>query len=699
MYRARRQQRPPCSRRRQWHSIPHVTFRHEKMPPTHLGLRLLSTINERELAGIMADTGAAGTATRGLATVALLKLNFDAGRDHIAMFEPLVEEALAHLEGDGFQASDVRATVLRRHQLALPINTIQTLLGRVVKRGTLRREAGRYFFAGTLPASKDLEIERARVETRQRRLAISLQEFCATRNVPVASTEDALALILRFLEQHHVALALDRPTAQRSSFASDTDEEREPVEDRATLVTAAFLQETIETGGDLARILQEMLEGYVLQNALLLKDISTAARRFNNLRVYFDSGLLLSALGLRGSAGALAIQELFTLLRDTGASVNVFEPTLREMDRILAVYEEKLGTYAGRRSLYPTDLTRHLVTSRFSPSDIRIHRALLRKNLAGLGVNIRELPAHQAHSTLDETKLAQCLSDRPNGENEPRVVHDVNCIAGILTHRGGRTSDSLDDARAVFVTGSGRPAYNATRWYEAEGGQGVPPIVGYLLLSNLAWLKRPASASKLKIHELVALCSAALRPSRKAWNAFLKHLSALERSGKLTSDEVTAIMASGLTDRILVDESVDEDTDASTLTEVVERVKAAYREEADAQVRQARQDASRSQAETMQLRMTLDRRARGLAMLITWALAATLGVSLLAGAALSTDDTVRGTRPGVVALALAIVPLVVVGVMSGLWGFQVAGWRRRLEDRVTRLVRSWLGGTEGPAAS
>ena len=53
--------------------------------------------------------------------------------------------------------------------------------------------------------------------------------------------------------------------------------------------------------------------------------------------------------------------------------------------------------------------------------------------------------------TLDERALGKLLAD-DKGENEPRVVHDVNCIAGVLVYRHGKRTDSLDDAQAVFAT-------------------------------------------------------------------------------------------------------------------------------------------------------------------------------------------------------------------------------------------------------
>ena len=639
----------------------------------------------------MDTDGRQGSATRGLATVALLKVNFDAGRDHISMFEPFVLDTLAHLHGDGLTADEVRAAVNQRHELSLPVNTVRTVLGRAVKAALQRREGGRYFHTHKEPGLPDLQLGRQRVEERQRRLAEALREASALRGVEVASTEEALGMVLSFLDKYHVSLALHDPAGTGRNVASEPVEEAGA--DRKTSVTAAFLREIVLAGGELADVVQEMLEGFILQSTLLLKDISAAARAFKSLRVFFDSGLLLGALGYRGQATEVAAKELLSLLRGTGAFLEVFEPTVREMRRILAVYEHRVGTHQGRLSLYQTDLTRYFLTNHYTPSDIRGIIALLDKDLRALGFNVRDLPPHQHRLTLDEEKLGELLAARPGEENVPRVVHDVDCVAGVLTLRGGRTADSLDDAGAVFVTLSGLTVRHTRKWYKEEGGSGCPPIIHYLLLSNLAWLKRPASASKLKLHELVALCIAALRPSREAWEAFLRHLRKLEESGELSSDVVTAIVASSLTDRILIEEDVDEDSDAATLSEVVERVRAAYKAEAETEVRKVKVVAEKSEAEVLRFRMHLGRRARSVANGVSWALAGLLATSLLAGTGISLANAARGSPPGLVALAFALGPLAVVGLLSALGGFHVTAWRRRLEDRLTAWLRQWMSGS------
>jgi hypothetical protein len=659
------------------------------------------------------EVGKQRSAIRGLATVALLKMNFDAGQDHISMFEPFVLDALAQLDADGVSADDVRSAVEERNQLALPVNTVRTVLGRAVKRGFQRREGGRYFRTDKRPSLPDLRLERRRVEERQRRLADVLREASAERGLHVAGTEEALDMILDFLDQHHVSLALHEIPDNGLNAASEPLDD--PVVDLKTTITAAFLREIVLAEGELAVVVQEMLEGFILQNTLLLRDVSLAPRQFKNLRAFFDSGLLFGALGYRGEATETAVRELLALLRDTGASVEVFEPTIREMRRILSVYENLIGTHEGRLSLFPTDVTRYFLTHHYNPSDIRSISATLERDLRALAFSIRDLPPHEPELTLGEDELGRLLATRPGGENEPRVVHDIDCVAGVLNLRHGKASDSLDEVGAIFATLSSLTTRTICDWYQSEGGVGFPPIIHYLLLSNLAWLKRPASASRLKLHELVALCTAALRPTRPAWDRFLRYLRTVEKSGELSSDEVTTIIASSLTDRVLVEEEVDEESDAATLSEVVDRVKAAYKAEldaelrrvkddsdqelrkakdaADAQLQQTRVEADRSEAEVARFRMHIEGRARSLAKNISWILAGLLGASLLVGTAFVLIDAFIGTEQLPAALALMLVPLAVVGLLGMLWGFHVKAWRRKLEDRLTGWVRSWMSGS------
>ncbi|HEY8810509.1 MAG TPA: hypothetical protein VIM28_10865 [Solirubrobacterales bacterium] len=630
------------------------------------------------------DGNSAGSAVRGLATVAMLKANFDAGHDHIAMFEPFVRDAVATFGADDMDRRQLIEAVRKRHGLTLPENTMRTLLNRIVRQGNLTKQGGRYFRTDSALDSADVLQSRERAEKRQRGLAEALIESAAKRKVKVDSPGSALALIMSFMEAYHVRLAFDEAPDFDGTHGEDTSRSAQHV------ATALFLRDVIDAQGELSDVVQEMLEGFVLQNTLLLKDISQAARQFQDLEVFLDSQILFGALGLRGPMTETSTLELLDLLRQTGATVSTFQPTIEEMRRVLVVYENKIGTTKGRESLNPGDLTRHFVGARSTPADVRQSAALLEVGLEALGIKILVLPDHEPEWTMDEKALARALSDESGRDDKPRIVHDIDCVAGVLTYREGRQSDSLDSCRTIFMTDSGMTVRHTNDWYRKQGGKGFPPIIHELNLSNYAWLKRPASAANLKLHELVALCTAALRPSRKTWEHFVKHLRGLEKSGQISSDEVAAVVATELTKNVLAESGIDEESDAESLSEVIERVKADYKREADAAVRAATEAAEARTAEVDSLRAQLRARAMTIARVSSISISVALIVSLVVGTVLSLTAAASGKPLSTAAVVLALVPLAVFGLLGTIFDFHLLALRRKAETWLTPKLESWM---------
>ena len=209
-------------------------------------------------------------------------------------------------------------------------------------------------------------------------------------------------------------------------------------------------------------------------------------------------------------------------------------------------------------------------------------------------MKIRDLPPRQSRYTLGEQALATKLLDQDQGDTtQPRIRHDVDCIAGVLTLRAGRKSTSVERAGAIFCTSSGRVVRNVQKWFADEGQEGIPPIIHQEALTSIAWLKTPGT-SPLKIHELAAVCAAAMRPTSQTWTKFVDTLRRLRSDGSITDDETVAIVVSELTEPLLAHLDDDGDADADSIYEAVERIRDGYRTEAsfaaDAVRRQAQAD-------------------------------------------------------------------------------------------------------------
>jgi hypothetical protein len=412
------------------------------------------------------------------------------------------------------------------------------------------------------------------------------------------------------------------------------------------------------------------------------------------------------------------MRETVDVLKGGGVQCLVLDKSLQEIQRVLALYEARLATAQGRSSLRPVPMARHFLTQRYSPSDVREMSALLERETVAAGFQILRAPKHVRDYTAGERALAVRLADHSTkDELEPRVVHDVDCVAAILTLRSGYRSSSLDDARVVFATDSPLVIRNTRLWWvEDEHETGIEPVVHIRALSNLAWLKKPSLCSDFKVRELVALCTAALRPSQATWGRFLRHLESLQKSQRLNSDEVTAILVSAMSDRLLRDAEVEEDDprdiDAVTLDEVVDRVTASYSANVEERVQsvtdeyegklselEARERTAMARADITERTTAEEARRRGLviegrsrawAQRVTGALQWVVIILVVAGAiALIMGHPFHGGWIGIV-IGLAVVSFValeLVGILK-----HVSAWRASTETRLTRRFRDWLGG-------
>lgn len=618
---------------------------------------------------------------KGLTTVALLKANYDAGMDYLEMYMPFVTEAIVCLSKREFNTAEIRDQLDHLFGLIIPLEIIKTLLKRAVKKKYVRREGGKYFQIQDNLKAPSIDSQKKQVERELLTLGNALQEFAATKGYNITQ-EDALSWLFAFLHEHQIELLLDDEYNEKNLRTGMLDLKQ-------TRVVARFIQDRCLKDPQLAKHLENVLTGFVLQNTLLLKDVGSPSKTFSNLTVYFDSGFLLALLGWKGEAIKLANREILDLLKATNARCAVFDKTVWEMKRILSFYESHLATSRGRDKLWQNAITRHVLSSGLGPSDIKQAIGLLEFRLGReYGINIVQTPRRIPKYTFDEVDLTERFKGIGDSGDEPRILHDVDCIAAVLTIRRGIQPVTLNNAKAVFATGNGQVFQTVNKWFIDSGEKGISPIVHQLTLSNIAWLKRPETGSKLKLHELVALCAAALRPFRKTWERFLKHLRHLENTGELSSDESVSIVASSFTDRVLVEmEDREEDMDAASLTEVVDRVKDGYRQEAEKKIIDITRQKEQSDSKQLSTVNRIKSRSQKIACMISSAVFWVATAIVLVGVILMLPLGLKITNLALLIFFwIAVIFVTCLTVLGRLYGTNL----KQLQDYLQLIIQQWL---------
>ncbi|MBL7951100.1 MAG: hypothetical protein JNM62_05215 [Flavobacteriales bacterium] len=508
----------------------------------------------------------------GLVTLAYLKAQLDSGSDHLGIFMPLVLDALAIQSFKSFVTTEIQESISRLHGIAIPENTVATLLRRAVKQKLVTRDHGRYqrVVGAKLPTST-IGNRKSAIQEEQAHFAEALIAHAGKHGV-TWSRDDALAHLYAFLEAQKIGFILEGSAPRDFSEIVDAREEH---------VLAEFLSGVLAEAGAHKEVLRGMVEGIVIYHAAFMPDFGQPAARFAGLQVAFDGVLIRHALGYEGMAAQRLMKETLDLFLASGIKCIAFENTLQETLRILDVYEVRLANAESRKTLHQVAMARHFLAENFKPSDIREFKTFLRRDVARLGFTILPFPPRIAQYTGSEALLAKRFADpRTQDAQDSRVLHDVDCIAAVRTLRRDHRGYRIEDCKAVFLTSSPLVIENARKWWdEDERMTTFPPIAHIRALTNLTWLRHPKLCSDFKMSELFALCTAAMRPSSQIWRRFIKHLELLKSSNRITSDEMAVMLISSMSDKLLAEIDLTEnpeDVDATDLDEVVERVKAAY---------------------------------------------------------------------------------------------------------------------------
>ncbi len=432
------------------------------------------------------------------------------------------------------------------------------------------------------------------IQDQQRSLASHLSAFLSHELSDEISIDQSKDLLLQFFDANTMQVLLDSSLSVEAADVSNS---------RAVSAVAKFVTSTIHQETADANALQDVLEGLVVQDALTLERISFPDRPFRRLRIYFDTTFLLSLFGFEGRPAELLAAESVRILKEAGASLFVFSATLEEIRGILRLYAEKLLTSEGRMSLRPTAMTRHVLSTHMTSSDMRERIACLEDDISKWA-RVEPFPRTDRRFNIDHTGLSEVLRHHLGEIDDPRVVHDVGCIAAVVTLRGAQHPSRVEEVNAIFATNTVKVVRNVTSWFQQEYPREFSPAVGVSDLVREAWKRKPQIGRNLPRAQMAAVCAAAVRPSREVWECFQNHLRRMADEGKISTDGQAAILASELTDQLLSDTFYDHDPDASSVLEALDRVKRdaeqelakQYESKLDAE-REARRDAENMAAE------------------------------------------------------------------------------------------------------
>jgi len=487
-----------------------------------------------------------------IASLAMLQVNMHyQNRDYIDYLCPFVEHILGKFEPSPVVDDDIARMIADEFGLRIPNRAIAIVIGRMTKKGFLKKEDHRFYIAKSIPQSNIAE-RKAEAYLRIESVIVSFISYAKEnfdRDYDTDTASDALA---QFLADFSVDCL--RTYLFRTALPQVRDKNK-----KDKYCVSSFVQQAYNSAPMDFDSFMVMVKGHMLANALLCPDLDSLTKSFSGVDFYIDTPLITKLLKLEGEECFNAEIQLLSLLKKLGARVKIFDHTRSEVHGVILANEHALRDGRGHGRIYS-----ELRARNFKPVDLEVERNRLDLSLAELGIIIEPKPEYSDSThefQISESDLEEAIKDEVI-YNERALKNDIASIRSIYVLRRGTHPVRLEDATAVFVTSNSalaRASYFYGRGFEST--KDVSSVITDFSLANIAWLKRPLDAPDLPQKEVLANCYAALSPTNAYWEMYASTIQKLTSQGRLTAIDHQMLRASWTIHRELMNMTCGDETD------------------------------------------------------------------------------------------------------------------------------------------
>jgi hypothetical protein len=464
---------------------------------------------------------------RFLTSAAILKANWDRNQDFIDNFSAFVAQLMAERHYTEVSVEELQADFRERFGVSVSQGTLRTVLNRASRRGIVFKEHGLYHYSPDARVQDDFEAIQARARADHGALVEDLMTYSHRRFGVTLNQAEADSALIHWTEHHSFGLLQRRLEASRAKSGKD----------RRDLVVASFVVDLYEKNLPGLDRLEMVVRGVMLYNLLYLPDPGSASRGFNGTAMFFDTRLLLRALGLSGEVMERPVREHLTLIKESRGQARCFDHTLDEMRRVLHAVamqmEQNLDEAHG-------EITEFLIAADYTLSAVAEIGEALEDRLTAIGVSVEPIPAATSYH-INEERLESMLRQEVKAYRERYrpLRTDVESLRAIHVLRRGRTYSRLEDTPAVFSTSNVVMARVAAEFFDEVpwAGRAQHCLADHWATTSL-WLKRPVAAPTLPRDQVIADAYAALNPSEEVWRAYQTTARRLVERGEMTRVQV-----------------------------------------------------------------------------------------------------------------------------------------------------------------
>lgn len=508
-----------------------------------------------------------------VASLAMLKVNWDQGFDYIENFVPFIAECLRLSPQSEVSLPQLQSIVASEFGLSIPQGALMTILKRAVKRGFASRRDEIYVRNEKAITSLNFTKMRSILLRKQAALIEKFIKFCSDRYQTNFSIQDAESALYNYLENHSI------PILRVIEGELDSDLSAKHI--KAGFLIRAFVAQLCKSDPEGFEFLETIVKGSMLASTLYFPDMGAVKKRFDKVEIYFDTSFLLQALGFGNLSMQTYCREALDLLYELDGKPRCFEHTLDEIRGILNFAALALKDRKILKHAY-SDVVWLFIEKDFRVSDVELILSRLEESLRSLRIQVVPKPRHQESLGVDETKLASLLHEKVMYRTDEQVRHDLESLTAVFRLRRGEYPINIERCQALFVTTNQSLVRASNQFFKNEDNRAhgsVPVCTSASALITLIWLKKPTRSPDLPTKRIIADCYAALNPSDFVWKTYLKEIDRLQLQGDVSEEDYFLLRFSSEARLLLVDTTlgIPDAIAEGTIKEILEKAKAKIR--------------------------------------------------------------------------------------------------------------------------
>jgi hypothetical protein len=470
-----------------------------------------------------------------LCTYSMVRTFYDRGQDYIDSFWPFVVSAFPESIGKSLSFEELQRLVEEKSTLHIPLHSLKTIIKRARRKGfvneskhacTLTESGSGY--RGKMEVMPD-------VQRRINACVDGLKQFLAESKGIVMSSKDTADCLETFIRSNiEYFMQFIIPNSAAADERSFIDTSR-PVEFSIT----RYLFDAEKSKPEIFETLKDMIFGSIISYLLQSETLLDSNRNIEKTRIYLDTNLVFSILGLHFSEFNSPAKELFQLLeREKVFEIAVFDFTIQEMIRVLSRYSSYEHCYLP--NIKVATIYSSLKAQGWTASRVREFIVRIEDELKKLHISIKTTGINLDRYTLDPD-VAKTLLKYKNSQNPWNMGHDIEAIHQIKQLRRHEVR-RIEEARYLFLTSDSRLAKYNYHEDDHHASATVCEIVPDRLMANLLWLKNPKLMADVPLRTIISMHSRDMFIDRNLWETFLDTITSLKKDGKIKDDDIAILL-------------------------------------------------------------------------------------------------------------------------------------------------------------